>query len=45
MHEKELHVLLLLATSCFQLLLIEEISKKKNEEKFGLRSGCGKETL
>ena len=33
MHEKELHVLLLLATSCFQLLLIEEISKKRKRRK------------
>ena len=46
MDEKELRLLLVLATSYCQLLLLEEISKKrKKKEEFGLRNDYRKETL
>ena len=37
MDEKELHLLLLLATFCGQLFLIEEISKKRKRRKIWVK--------
>ena len=47
MDEKELRLLLLLATSCSQLLYyyLKKCLRKENEEKFGVRSDYGKETF